>query len=138
MSIEEAIRQKLLLESAVTDLVGSRIRPDELAEGDDLPAIVIEIDREQHANDLSGLSGAVKAEMITFCLAETKKEARALDDALKLSLADFKGISAGVTIDEITRTDTESGSVLVKPGTDEREWFFEGTWDVLYQESVPA
>jgi len=51
------IRTYLLTKSAITDLVATRIRPDVLAQGDALPAIIYSELYTNHQHTLTGAAG---------------------------------------------------------------------------------
>jgi hypothetical protein len=84
MSLEGDIRTALLDMSAVTTLVGTgdsaRIRPYVLDDSDDKTEehIVVEVDREEKANDLSGVGGLEFATVTLSCRAITAAQADAL------------------------------------------------------------
>jgi len=117
--IEESLRRLLITFDAVTAIVGSgsaaRIRPDRLHESDTLPAVVIEVDDEDHANDLDGLGGLVHAAVNVKCRAATKSRARALAAAVARNgtspgtgLAGYSGAAGDQTIDGILEHETTS------------------------------
>lgn len=88
MGLETDVRTALLAMSAVTDLVSTRIRTDRLAEGDTLPAIILEVDSEDPENDLRGKGGLTYADLVVRCRAANGAAARALAEAVKLNGTD--------------------------------------------------
>lgn len=73
----------LLTWSAVTDLVGTRIRFDQLSEKDILPALVIDVQSEENESDLSGAGGLVTASVELRAVASTKKAAADILEAVR-------------------------------------------------------
>jgi hypothetical protein len=94
MSVEADLRTYLLTLGTVTALVGTgnsaRIRPDRLQQGDDplQPAIIVEVDDEQHKNDLDGKGGLVYSTVTLRCRARTKAVARSLAEAIRVNGTD--------------------------------------------------
>lgn len=85
MTIEEAIRAKLLTMSAVTAIT-STIRPDELSQKDVAPgqaAIIISVEDEEFDNDLSGTTNLVAARVIVSTVSGKRSMARSLAEAVR-------------------------------------------------------
>lgn len=113
MAVEELIRTQLLRFDAVTDLVDARIYPDVVpqltdAESRDMkaqaiylrPTIVIDMIEETPQNTLDGGDGMVIAAVSVRCIAQTKKVARQLAEAVRVNgtdpgtgLAGFNGLT---------------------------------------------
>lgn len=134
MSVEADLRTVLLTLNAVTALTGTgaaaRIRPDKLHQDDnaDEEHIIIEIDNEEHLNDLTGRGGRIMADVTLRCLAKTKAEARALAEAVKLNgtnpgtgLAGYEGTVNGKTFD-VWVEDEQATIDLAEDGSD-RAWY---------------
>ena len=94
MSVEADLRTYLLTLGTVTALVGTsdsaRIRPDRLQQSDDPlePAIIVEVDDEDHKNDLDGKGGLVYSAITLRCRARTKAVARSLAEAVRVNGTD--------------------------------------------------
>lgn len=112
MAIEADVRTLLLSLGSVTAMVGTgysaRIRPDRLQQDDDETQehVIIEVDNEEHLNDLTGKGGRVMADITLRCRAKTKAEARSLAEAVKLNgtnpgtgMAGYSGTLDGKTVD---------------------------------------
>lgn len=78
----------LLTKSAVTDLVGTRIRFDQLSDKDILPAIVIDVQGEENETDLSGAGGLITATVEIRAIATTKKQAADIAEAIRTNGTD--------------------------------------------------
>ena len=93
MSIEAAIRRKLLSLSAVTAITGTGntalIRPDRLHVTDTMTAtsaaVIIEVDGENHLNDLAGLSRRRMVDVTLRCNSRQLEKARALAEAIRIN-----------------------------------------------------
>lgn len=123
MTLEEALRTYLLTLSTVTAIT-TTIRPDELAEADTLPAILIELEEELDENDLDGHGGLIYATVIISAISNTKSQARALSEAIKLNgtnpgtgLAGYSGLAGSLKIDAVHNS-RSSGYVPEEDGTD--------------------
>lgn len=132
MSLEGDIRTALLAMNAVTALVGTgdaaRIRPYRLEESDDKleEHIIIEVDDDDHLNDLSGAGGRVMSTVNVSCRAMTDEEARALAAAVRVNgttpgtgLGPYGG--SGTAFD--SWLDSEASSVLPFDDGSNRAWY---------------
>jgi hypothetical protein len=113
VAVEELIRTQLLRFSAVTALVEDRIYPDVVPQLTDAearemkaqaiylrPTIVIDMLEETPQNTLDGGDGMVVASVSIRCIAQTKKVARQLAEAVRVNgtdpgtgLAGFNGLT---------------------------------------------
>ena len=91
-TIEELLRAALLTMDAVTAIVGegdaAKIRADHPEESDDPPYIVIEIDNEDHLNDLMGKGGRTQVGINLVCRGLTRKRSRVLSEAVRINGTD--------------------------------------------------
>lgn len=87
--IWEAVRQHLLGDTDITDLVNDRINPDELPQGEDLPSLVgyiIDSTSEQH---LGGAAGVATTRLQIDAFADSRSEATYLQKLVRDSLITF-------------------------------------------------
>ena len=99
--IEEALRTYLQTKSGLTALVSTRIYPDDLSDGAELPAVVYfkVSDVKDHI-----LTGQSKLESPVFqfsAYATTKAGARAITNQLKAALSDYYGTLSGLVVQHI-------------------------------------
>lgn len=138
--VEESLRVLLLTLTPVTAIVGTgasaRIRPDRLHQGDTLPAIIVEIDNENHRNTLAGTGGLVYADVTLTCRADTKAASRALAEAVRLNgtdpgtgFAGYSGTVNGQDLD-IVLDDEVATFIRADDGSDQ------GYYDVLQSYEV--
>lgn len=144
--IEESLRTYLLTLEAVTALVGTgdsaRIRPDRLHQDEDLPAVVIEVDYEDHLNDLDGKGGLVYADVNVKCRAETKAVSRQLAEAIRTNdtdpgtgLAGYTGTAGDQTIGAVLEDET-TGFRPAGDGSDRGYYDTDMSFMISYNEDV--
>ena len=140
-TIEEGLRSFLLTLDAVTALT-TTIRPDELATGDTLPAITITVETEEPQNSLDGLGGLVNATITISSLSETKAEARAIAEAIRINgtnpgtgLAGYTGLAGTFTIDAYL-IDRSSGYVAEEDGSDTGLYAVDSTYNIWFAETT--
>lgn len=120
MTLYQAVRQILAAAAPVTALVGSRIRPDKLDEGDDVPAIVIKISGVPD-DDLEGLLDFGDATVTLFVWSE---ERNVTDDLMAKAAAALK--AADVVGDLQLSVWNHEFDCDVDPamaGADEKDWY---------------
>ncbi len=89
------IRAYLLTLNALTQLVATRIRPDQRDEADGLDdCVVIEIDSGEQFNDLAGDGGLVQLDVMFRCISRTALGAAAIGEAIRTN-----GTSPGSGLD---------------------------------------
>lgn len=99
MQLEQGLVTYLLTRSAVTDLVGSRISPNRVAQGvDQFPRLVYRRISGRHEHTLAGASRECNARLQLTCQAQNYGEAKALAEALRNSLDGFRGSMGGATV----------------------------------------
>lgn len=146
MSLSGNIRTLLLTMNAVTALVGTgaaaRIRPDRLDDRDDKDKqhIIIEVDRMDPQNDLTGTGGLTYADVNISCRAATRTQVDALATAVKRN-----GTTPGTGLAGYGDNQTQLNSVLEDEVDSEtpreegsqRAWYtVEQTYIMSYAEDV--
>lgn len=141
MTLGEAIRAKLLTLGAVTAIT-STIRPDELMQGDRLPAIIISVDEEEPQNDLDGHGGLVDATVTISAIDSNPTRARLLAEAIRINgtnpgtgLAGFSGTAGSLEIDAILNRKS-SGFVPLGDGSEDGYFSVDSIYTVWYSETV--
>ena len=135
MSITSDLRTYLISLPIVAAMVGTRVRPDVLAEGDAYPGITISVDSEDHQNDLDGDGGLVFASVDITTWATVKQEAENIANQLRLALSGVKGVVGSQTIDAVL----ESSDVEFVPhqdGSDGGAWAKTQRWFISFSETV--
>ena len=94
-----AIRSKLLAVSDVTDVVGTRIRPDRLSQKETLPAIAYVQVTSDHIQGLTGPVGLSEVRVLVGCFAETHIDSEDLGDKVRLALDGESGTFGDESVD---------------------------------------
>ena len=100
------IRTYLLTKSAITDVVATRIRPDVLAQGDSLPAMVYLELYTSHVHTLAAAAGIEECMLEFACYSETRVEADSLADLVRQQLQGYRGTAGSVEVISSTLDDT--------------------------------
>lgn len=135
MSIEERLRTILIGDTAITTLVGDRIRPDELAQEDSYPAILITINEEDPLAMLSEVGGLQKATINVTALSETKSQARTIAKKVRARMDQLPEVVDGVQIDA-TFEKRENGFDHDDDGADTGVYFSNCIFEIWWDEST--
>jgi hypothetical protein len=135
MSLKTAFRTLLAADAAVIALVGDKIRPDKLDQGDlPLPAIVIEINDDESVESLEDLSSEGQATVSVACCAHSNATAETLAAAVQEALAGYRGVAGGLTLDPVTWVGTAHEHETTDDAGDDADWWFEVlTFHVWYR-----
>ena len=141
--IEEYLRQLLLTFSAVTALVGTRIRPDTLGQQDSLPAIIVDVREIVPQNTLDGEGGLARATVHIEAVSTLKAEARAVMEAVRVNgtepgtgLAGFSGAAGDGSIDAAVLDATQMEYRPFEEGGDSGWHIVRGVYSIWYQETT--
>ena len=135
MSIEERLRTHLVGDTAITALVADRVRPDELAQEDSYPAIIITIDEEDPLAMLSDIGGLQKATIHVTALSETKSVARTIAKKVRDRMDQLPEVIDGVEIDA-TFEKRENGFDHDDDGEDTGVYFSSNVFEIWWDEST--
>ena len=135
MSIEERLRTHLIGDTAITTLVADRVRPDELAQEDSYPAIIITIDEEDPLAMLSDIGGLQKATIHVTALSETKSVARTIAKKVRDRMDQLPEVIDGVEIDA-TFEKRENGFDHDDDGEDTGVYFSSNVFEIWWDEST--
>ena len=96
----ESLRALLLADATVLASVGSRIIPDQLAQGESLPAIVYRVIDTTHYHDITGPNAGIARSRVTIeCFADTRAAANTLAEAVRNSgIRTWSGDAYGVDV----------------------------------------
>lgn len=122
-ALKQAVRTILAADATLVGLVGDKIRPDELHEGDALPAIIFEIPEEESQEDLADTSAAGIAVIAVSCCAHTAAVAGQIAARVKMVLAGYRGDVAGVELDPVTWQKTERDQASAEDAGDDADWW---------------
>ena len=98
-SITNAIRHRLINDSSVSALVGSRVYPERLPQNPAFPAIIITLMTDgPDRDDISGNAGLFRAMVQLDSYALQLLAAQQLDEKVRLSLQGYKGTHLDVSV----------------------------------------
>jgi len=115
MSLDQAVRGRLIADAAVVAIIAQRVFPEARAQGSALPCIVYGIQDEQRLGGLSQFAGVSKAKVEINLLAASRASARALESAVAAALDYWGGAATGtgysVTIQGSRHQQTMTGYI---------------------------
>ena len=139
--IEESVRLRLIAKSAVSALVGERIRPYKPAQTDVLPFVIIRSNSEVNVNTLDYRGGLVQADISVVAAAETIAGARALATAIRTNntdpgtgLAGDSWDQADVTVQACLLERTEMDFIPYEEGSDEGYYVADAHYKIDFEE----
>lgn len=100
-ALEEALRTRLLADGTVSGLVGTRVFPLVVPQGQALPAIAYQRISGIREHTHEGASGLARPRLQYACVATSFTTARGVADAVRKSLDGFAGVIGSVTVQNI-------------------------------------
>ena len=137
--VGDSVRALLLDDAAVTAVVGTRIVPDGLAQGETSPAITYRVISTDHEHDINGPKvGIVRSRITIDCYSTTRKAANALAELVRLSgILDWSGSTYGVNVLAIV---IDSGAEYIaepnSEGSHELRYITSTDYSVTFRETV--
>ena len=101
MSFESSLETHLANDAGVAALVGTRIRPEVIAQRETLPAITHTSVSSTHEHNLGGATGVCHSRVQLDCYAATKAEAIAVREAVRLALVGYRGTIGDVFVNGV-------------------------------------
>lgn len=117
MELEEALRTYLLTKTGLTALIGTRIAPDDIADGMAIPCVTYKKISDVKTTTHQGIS---ELEMPSFqfsCYADSKSVARRINNQIRTALTDYRGVMSGLTVQAITLLNEMSSRQNLGDGT---------------------
>jgi hypothetical protein len=134
--IEQALFTHITTDSTITDLMGTRLFPNKIPQGQPLPAAEYQQDGGKREHTMAGADGLVDSEYFITCYAESYSKAKELAMAIRQRMDGFSGTVGGVVIDVIFLTN-EVDVPEFKAGTDILSRYGKKlTFTVWFKESV--
>jgi len=101
--LNAAIYDYLAATTAVTNLVGTRIRPDLLDDRDQLPALVFWRVSGRHLDTIQGTFGRlVEARVTIGAYAAKRSKANEVAEAVRLAIIQMRGTRSGVSVRNVS------------------------------------
>lgn len=120
----------LLAASAITDVVGQRVRPDELDESDDLPAIIIAMEDYTPHQTLTETATSGFATIHILCCALNRSAADSVEAAVKARLLSYSGTQGDWKFEYFEHQSTNFLFETDDDGSEEDAWFIN---DVMFR-----
>jgi len=134
--IEKALFTHITTDSTITALMGTRLFPNKIPQGQPLPAAEYKQEAGKREHMMSGPAGMVDSQYTITCYGSTYAAAKELAEAVRKRLDGFRGVVEGITIDVMMLID-ELDKPEFKPGTDIlNRYGKELTFVVWFKESV--
>jgi hypothetical protein len=136
-SFREAVIARLLADTTLTAIVGTRVTPVRRPQRGPLPALVVTITSAPRGQNLLGPDGTVKAQVMFEAFALTQATASKIINAVRLDFNGFTGLlSAQVSIME-THLDDESDSyVAANDGSDAGTYVLSLDFTIRFREAT--
>jgi len=118
-----SIRNYLLAQSAITDIVGQRIYADALPQNATLPAIEMSVISDVPEMQLSDITGITKARIQLNTVATRRSVARSVSAAIRTcGVAAIKGTYTSVSIRGVAIAETFDTPIYATDGTDDHRY----------------
>src|SRR3989304_3050319 len=103
--IEKALFTHVTTDTAIAALIGQRLFPNKIPQGQPLPAAEYTQSKGDRVHHMEGPAGMVDSEYTIICYGESYSSAKTLAEAVRKRMDGYSGIVEGVTIDVIMLTD---------------------------------
>ncbi len=132
------IRTYLLTKSAITDLIGTRLRPSSLAQSDSLPAMTYQELFTNHSYTLTAAAGVEECWLELVCFAATRTATDNLADIVRQQLQGYRGTAGSVEV--ISSLLDDSGHGFDVPADDSDQGKYRATlrFRISVQETIPT
>lgn len=138
MAILQSIRTRLLSQTAVTDIVGTRIHPQWRPQDGALAAITLQRISEDHVHNLEGGAGLARPRIQVDCWSSKYSEAQSLGEAVREALQGFTGTVDSVTIHSCLLDNRADLFEPPKDGSDKGIYHIALDFQLIYGESIPS
>ncbi len=98
MTIQKGIIDYLLTQTAITDVVSTKIRPNQAEQGITRPYLVVRQEDSEDIEHAGGAAGLAFAELDIDCHGTSQKQAMDLAELLRLELSGFSGAMGSETV----------------------------------------
>ena len=132
------IRTYLLTKSAVTDVIGTRLRPDVLAQSDSLPAATYSELFTNHSHTISGAAGIEDCTLEIVCSSTTRTQADSLADTIRQQLQGYRGTAGSVEVMSCQLDDTGHGYQQPQDDSDQGTYLTALRFRIHVQETIPT
>lgn len=140
MSLESDIRAFLIADADVTAIVGTRIFPLRIPQGQALPAIRYVVIASSSDHHLGGTSGSAETTIQFDCYSETYSEAIDLGNKVRTALVasnNGQHVAGSTNIYE-TRLTAQSDETPFREPDASDKWIYNRSLDLAFQYAEPA
>ncbi len=136
--MKTALITYLLAQTAITNLVGTRIKPNRLDETT-LPAIVVRKSGGEHIRTFDGPIGCAQPSFTIRCYGTSSLQADAVADAVRLRLDGFgPGTMGTVSVKEVVVEDEDDVFDPPADGSDDGFYAVDVDVRITHAETVPS
>jgi len=136
--IGKDLRTYLQTKSTVTDLIGTRMFPRMLPQGESLPAIIFSVIGSTTENKITGASGGVRVVIQLDCYAETHIQANDLAEQVRLVLHGYTGAAGDSTIGHALLDNKREMFDAPTDASDVPSYRVMMEWEILHNETIPS
>ncbi len=136
--IGKAVYNQLSNNATIVAVVGERIYPLSIPQGESLPAIVYQVISEEHDNHVDGSGGLAHATVQISCYATSYAAARNLAETIRVAITGDRGTYASI---EVTGCLLESDLDIYHPPADASDvgvYQIANSYSYWYREAIPA
>ena len=132
------IRTYLLTKSAITDVIGTRLRPDILAQSDTLPAMTYTEMYTNHFYTIDAAAGIENCMLEIMVYSETRTQADSLADLVRQQLQGYRGTAGSGEVISCKLDDTGHGYEQPTDDSDNGKYISGLRFDIHVQETTPT
>lgn len=139
--IAELMQKRAIKDLRLTTLIGDRLRPGALAQGDQLPAVWYETTFSDSWHHLEGASGAAQSRVRFACCSNSVREANAAAAIIRDLFHGFTGfIDEDETVEVSDCILDNKWDTRDRPAAGSNEWLFTRNIDfiVTHTEPIPS
>ena len=132
------IRTYLLTKSAITDVIGTRLRPDVLAQSDSLPAATYNELYTTHGHTIGAAAGIEDCMLEITCYSDTRTESDSLADLIRPQLQGYRGTAGSLAVMSCQLDDTGHGYEQPQDDSDQGKHITALRFRIHVEETIPT
>ena len=136
--IGKDIRTYLQTVSDVTDIIGTRMFPRMLPQGEALPAIIFNVIGSRSVAHMGGAAGSARAMLQLDCYAETHLTANNLGETVRQALHGYIGTAGGRPVGSSLLENKREMYETPTDGSDLPAYRVMMEWEIWHEETVPS
>tara|TARA_Y100001938_G_scaffold103379_1_gene141092 strand:+ start:318 stop:740 length:423 start_codon:yes stop_codon:yes gene_type:complete len=136
--ISVSVRSKLISDSNVTSLVGSRIYPSALPQNADLPAIRYETSIQRPINKLSGGAGFAISTVSVDIIAESHIAAYNVQQAVRESLQGWTGTAGSTEFASVSAVNIREDFIEPIDASDVGRYRVNMDFEIIHEQTIPT